>query len=144
MFKWRNTKWWHTTKAIEIEKDPYNHTKVVTHVELAQSTGASGWLLNGMAKKNGPVTAQIARLLKIREISSPLRCVVSNTQQCTGPELGKKKEQVEGKEPRILGPSDKSIHGHYALGKIQRENWSHSKNVTLVVEEKDRISHLAD
>ena len=25
-FKWRSTKWWQTTKAIELKTDPYNHT----------------------------------------------------------------------------------------------------------------------
>ena len=27
VFKWRSTKWWRSTKAVEIKNDPYNHTR---------------------------------------------------------------------------------------------------------------------
>ena len=47
VLRWRSTKWWQSTKAVEMTNDPYNHTRWETQVELAQprvlDKVAAGW-----------------------------------------------------------------------------------------------------
>ena len=68
--------------------------------------------LNGLAKKNGAVRGKDARLLKVRETLSPLRCGVTKPSTVHRTRIGdkKKKLKVENEEPRVVGPPDTSIH----------------------------------
>ena len=56
VFRSRSTKWWQSTKAVQMKKDPYNHTRW-KHMWAGTTAGVSGtkWLLNGLEMKTGLV-----------------------------------------------------------------------------------------
>ena len=56
VFKWRSTKWWQSTEAIETKNGWYNHTRWKHMWGPAQPWGASRTRqLKGSAMKTGPV-----------------------------------------------------------------------------------------
>ena len=52
VFRWRSTKSWQSTQAVQMKKDPNNHTRW-KHMWAGTTAGVSGteWLLNGLEMK---------------------------------------------------------------------------------------------
>ena len=69
VFKWRSTKWWQSTKAIEMKKDPYNFTRW-KHMWSWHNRGcvwdtvATNWACD----EDWACKRESARQLKIRKI----------------------------------------------------------------------------
>ena len=173
VFRWRSTKWWQSTKAVEMKTDPRNHTwwkhkrswhnrGCVRDKVATEWVGDEDWICKR--------TRCQAREDKKRFVTFALKSVNHSTihRTITG---NNKKNKAEDTAPRTLQPQTKpstfvegdrqcssvetvklrrsgSTVNKYAQirsgTEIQRKNWPDSKDAKFMVEKKHRTSCVQD
>ena len=110
VFKWRSTKWWQSTEAVEMKNTPHNHSRW-KHKWSWHNRGcvwdklATEWV----GDENWTSKRAKCQALedKKRFVTFALKSVNHSTIYTTRTETNKK---VEDKGPRVPGPADKTNH----------------------------------